>query len=192
MYMNYKNILNVIDSCEDIYHVKTIINSINDNQVASKQWLIENCSDYFDLFSDAKVLIVAGWYGLLGDMLYRGEYFKDITICDMDPKCRQFGKKLYPHLNHKTKRMDEINPVEYDQLICTACEHITDVELNNFLSKKTPGTLVVLQSNNYFEIEEHINCKSTLQEFESAVNLRIIKSFELPTEKYSRFMIVGY
>ena len=192
MYMNYKNILNAIDRCDNIYDVKTIVNSINDNQVQSKEWLIENCFEYFDMFDDAKTLIAAGWYGLLGDMLYRGEYCSDITIYDMDPKCREFGKKMYPHLKHITRRIKNIDAYGYHQIICTACEHVDDNELNEFLNKKSPGSLVILQSNNYFGIPGHINCKTSLAEFQSSVNFNIIKSFELKTEKYNRFMIVGY
>ena len=192
MYMNYKNILNVIDCCDNIYRVKTIVNSINDNQVQSKEWLIENCFEYFDMFNDAKTVVVAGWYGLLGDMLYRGEYCSNITICDMDPKCREFGKRLYPHLKHITQRMSEIDVSDYDQIICTACEHIGDDELNEFLSKKKRSALTVLQSNDYFGIDGHINCKNLLKDFENSVNLQIIKTLELQTEKYKRFMIIGY
>lgn len=192
MYMDYKNILNAIDRCDNIYDVKTIINSVNDNQVQSKEWLIENCIEYFDMFDDAKTIIMAGWYGLLGDMLYRGEYCQDITVCDMDPKCRLFGKKMYPHLNHITKRMKHVDPYGYHQIICTACEHISNDELKSFLSKKSPGSLVILQSNNYFGIPGHINCKNTLDEFKSSVDLRIVKSCQLRTEKYTRYMIIGY
>jgi hypothetical protein len=192
MYMDYKNILNAINRCDNIYDIKTIINSINDNQVASKEWLLENCHEYFDMFQDAKIIIMAGWYGLLGDMLYNGKYATDITICDMDPKCKLYGKKLYPHLKYRTDRMSDVDASTYDEIICTACEHITDTELNEFLLKKKSGALVILQSNNYYGIDGHINCKNSLDEFKSSVNLTIIKTVELKLEKYTRFMIIGY
>ena len=189
MYMNYKNILNVLDRCDDIRTIKDIINSVNDNQIFNKEWLIESC---FKHITNTSTVIVGGWYGFLGDMLTRNDLCDDITICDMDPKCKQFGKQLYPQLKHITQRMSDIDPSYYNQIICTACEHISDNELNKFLSKRLGNKLTILQSNNYFGIDGHINCKDSLQEFKDSIDLQIIDSMELYTPKYNRFMVIGY
>jgi len=189
MYMNYKNILSVLDGCDDISIVKDIINSVNDNQIFSKEWLIESC---FKHITNTPTVIVGGWYGFLGDMLISNDMCDDITICDMDPNCKKFGQQLYPRLKHSTKRMGDIEPNYYNQIICTACEHITDDELNTFLSKRLDGKLIILQSNNYFGIDGHINCKQSLQEFKNSIDLTIIDSMELHTSKYNRFMVIGY
>ena len=48
-----------------------------------------------------------------------------------------------------------------------------------------------MQSNNYFELEEHINCVHTANELASKVNFSHFKTFELEMPKYTRFMIIG-
>jgi hypothetical protein len=50
---------------------------------------------------------------------------------------------------------------------------------------------VILQSNNYYEIDEHINCKDSLEHFCSSYHLNVIESMELERDKYNRFMLVG-
>ena len=47
--------------------------------------------------------------------------------------------------------------------MCTSCEHISDETLNKFLRTRKEQSLVVLQSNNYFGLDEHINCKNSLK-----------------------------
>ena len=76
-------------------------------------------------------------------------------------------------------------------IISTSCEHFSDKELNNFLSKRKTNTIVVLQNNNYFALPEHKNCKNNLNEFANSLDLHIIDSMELKTDAYTRYMIVG-
>ena len=75
-------------------------------------------------------------------------------------------------------------------MICTSCEHITDDDLNNFLSKVKEGSLVILQSNNY-NIPEHINYKDNVGEFEWGVDLNVQWRGELDMDKYTRYMLCG-
>ena len=51
---------------------------------------------------------------------------------------------------------------------------------------------IVLQSNNYYELKEHINCSSSLDQFIKKSNLTdILIAEELQLQKYKRFMIMG-
>jgi hypothetical protein len=88
--------------------------------------------------------------------------------------------------------MSDIDPNLYKQVICTACEHINDIELNKFLDKRTRKQLTIVQSNDYYGIQGHTNCKNSLKEFEDSLNLNIIESMELQTTNYRRFMIIGF
>ena len=175
--------------------VKRIINSINDNQIESKMWLVEKLKEHLDMFSDSpKICVAAGWYGLTAHLLTL--YTKEkIVSFDIDPECKIIGNKLYnSHNDIKfiTKDINDFDPKEFDIIICTSCEHITDDELNRFLDKRKSNSLVVLHSNNYYEIEEHINCKDSLQDFEKSVNLNILNSYEKRIEnKFDRYMIIG-
>ena len=50
-------------------------------------------------------------------------------------------------------------------VVCTACEHIDSEELYFYLSNKNKNMLVCLQSNNYYEVNSHVNCHDSLEEF---------------------------
>ena len=71
-----------------------------------------------------------------------------------------------------------------------SCEHISDELINKLISKEEDA-FVILQSNNYFELDEHINCKKSLLDFKNSIKLKIdyegVKSFL----KYDRYMLIG-
>jgi hypothetical protein len=51
---------------------------------------------------------------------------------------------------------------------------------------------VLLQSNDYFECDQHVNCAESLEVFIKKANLKTVYfSGELQLEKYKRFMIIG-
>jgi flagellar biosynthesis regulator FlbT len=78
-----------------------------------------------------------------------------------------------------------------DTFINTSCEHIEN--FTDWFKLLLPGKLVALQTNNYFEIEDHINCVNSLDEFKQQVPLsNIIYEGELELEKYTRYMVIGY
>jgi len=52
---------------------------------------------------------------------------------------------------------------------------------------------VVLQSNDYYGLNEHVNCKRNLSEFKWSIKMNIINSLEKRIDdKFNRFMLVGY
>ena len=54
---------------------------------------------------------------------------------------------------------------KFNVLVCTSCEHLEQKVIDDMLEKTKKGTLIILQSNNYFEIEDHINCHNTIDKF---------------------------
>ena len=83
---------------------------------------------------------------------------------------------------------------DYDKhnlIINTVCEHMTPDQYNEWLDKLPSNKRIVLQSNDYFSHEEHVNCKQTLEEFQKDCNLNVDIAGSMPTEKYNRFMIIG-
>ena len=68
--------------------------------------------------------------------------------------------------------------------------------MNNFeewYAKIPSGKLVVLQSNNFFEVEEHINCATDLDDFSKMTPMEhVYYKGELELEKYTRYMRIGY
>ena len=52
--------------------------------------------------------------------------------------------------------------------------------------------MVILQSNNYFKIKDHINCHNNVVDFEKTLKLdKILYRGTLKLDKYDRYMVVG-
>jgi hypothetical protein len=187
------NVLKVIRGLNKDQLIDSIIGSVNPKQQECKDWLIDESSKYIEVMQDPKICVAAGWYGLLASKL-RDFTENEILSFDIDPMCKTIGKKLYKNdygIKFDTKDIKEFYPNEYDILVCTSCEHITDDDLNNFLSRGKKSSLIILQSNNYFDLEEHINCKNNIGEFEWSVNIEPLYRGELDMGKYTRYMLIG-
>ena len=195
-----QNILKAISKITDNADIKSIINSVNSNQITSKEWLIDSISDRLEfIVKNPKVCVAAGWYGMLADKM-RDFTDNKVVSFDIDPKCAEYGKIMYPEVSFKTADINDFHAGKYDVLICTSCEHISDETLNKFLRTRKEQSLVVLQSNNYFGLEEHINCKNSLKEFTDSLSytvpsakINILNSSEKRiNDKFDRYMVIGY
>ena len=171
-----------IQSCDNIYTVKSIANSVNSNQIKNKKWLLKHLKPYLDMYVDPKIVVAAGWHGLTAHLIN-----KQVVSFDQDPTCAKV--KLFPNVSYQTSQIEVFDPSEYNIIICTSCEHISDKVLNDFLAKKNAACLVVLQSNNYYGIPEHINCKQNCNEFADSINFKILDKLTLKCHKYNRFMV---
>ena len=195
-----QNILKAISKITDNADIKSIINSVNSNQIASKEWLIDSISERLEfIVKNPKVCVAAGWYGMLADKM-RDFTDNKVVSFDIDPKCAEYGKIIYPEVSFKTADINDFHAGKYDVLICTSCEHISDETLNKFLRTRKEQSLVVLQSNNYFGLDEHINCKNSLKEFTDSLSytvpsakINILNSSEKRiNDKFDRYMVIGY
>tara|TARA_Y100001970_G_scaffold290728_1_gene425501 strand:+ start:4440 stop:5033 length:594 start_codon:yes stop_codon:yes gene_type:complete len=192
--MNFLKILKCIDNLNSDSIIKTIINSVNKDQIENKKWLIEKLTPYLHLYEKPKILVVAGWYGLLSDML--SKQIDDVVhSSDKDINCAKIGIKMFDNkVKYITKDIadyKEHHLKNYDVLICTSCEHIDDLLINSFISKKRKDSLIVLQSNNFIGIKDHINCKKSLKDFKNSINLNVQYEEKKSFEKYDRYMIIG-
>lgn len=184
--------LEVIDQITTDQTVKSIINSLNYNQKKSKLWLVNKARPLFEMIPDATVCVAAGWYGNLA------AYIRELTngeiLCyDMDPKCKEIGEKLHKGKNIKfaTERLQDFHPWNYNINICTSCEHIEQEDINMYLKKMKPGSVKILQSNNYYEIKEHINCRDSLDDFIKDYDMnRLLFKGTLKLDKYDRYMVI--
>ena len=197
----YKEVIqcirSIVNEYSDIQLVDSILNSVNDNQVKNKEWLTESLERYYenvkefpDLEGLPKTVLAAGWYGLAGHFIKK-EYDTEVTSFDMDPMCKIIGQKIFPNIRFQTSTIEEFNPRQYQIIICTSCEHISDKVINDFIAKKHPAAIVILQSNNYFSVEDHINCKNSLVEFENSINLKKFWSEQKNFGEYDRYMFIG-
>ena len=184
-------ILKVIGEVGSIKQVKSIINSINDNQEQSKNWLVEKSIEYFTFFDKPKICIAAGLYGSLADIL-KAHIDKGVLSFDKDSQCKAIGQKLYKDVTFATAEIEYFNFRSYDIVICTSCEHLKQKVVDDMLEKIKKGALAILQSNNYFEVEDHINCHNSVEEFKKTLKLeKILYKGTLKLENCDRYMVVG-
>ena len=80
-----------------------------------------------------------------------------------------------------------------DTIINTSCEHIAN--FSDWYSMIPKGKLVILQSNNFTDLQEHVNCSSSLKEFSESIHMsETLYEGELDlTDQggYIRFMKIG-
>ena len=183
-------------------------------QLKSKLWLVEELSKLNQ--SLGTVYLCAGWYSTLATMLFESNMQVDkIRSFDIDESCVSIAETMNkPWVLDKwkfkatTKDIHDINfnmhsyvtknskgeeseVVESpDTIINTSCEHIKNFD--EWYNKIPKNKLVILQSNNYFEIEDHINCSKSLDEFsDSAPMTNVLYEGYLDLDKYLRYMKIG-
>jgi len=189
--MIMENILKVIDDITNDGQVKSIINSVNDNQEKSKNWLLTKVGKYIRIIDNPKIVVAAGWYGHLADKLRQFSDEKVLSF-DKDPNTKFIGNKLYNDVWFKVTPIEEFKFKKFNVVVCTSCEHLEQTIIDDMIDKCLPGTLIVLQSNNYRDIEDHINCFDNVDEFEKSLKLNeVFFKDTLSFEKYDRYMVIG-
>ena len=79
------------------------------------------------------------------------------------------------------------------QLLIQVANNFSKENFNKWYWSIPDGCLIILQSNNYKVIEEHVNCVSSLNEFKTHVMFdELVFEGELKLEKYIRYMLIGY
>ena len=184
-------------------------------QLRSKLWLVNELKKIgIDL---GVVFLCAGWYGTLATMLFEsGLSIEKIRSFDIDESTENIAEifnRPWVIDNWKFKPVvQDICDINFDEhsyvvskddgtfevlwdvpdtIINTSCEHIKD--FNQWYKKIPKGKFVVMQCNNFKEVEEHVNTHDTLESFSQQTPLEVeLYSGELDLGKYKRFMRIGY
>lgn len=184
-------------------------------QLQSKQWLVQELER-----ADVElgtVFLCAGWYATLSTMLFESNIKVDkVRSFDIDPSCVSIAETFNkPWVMEDWKfqaSVEDIHNINYnshtytvsrsdgtlcsltdspDTIINTSCEHISD--FSTWYNSIPKGKLVVLQSNNYFEVDEHVNCVVDNNDFaRMAPMTQELYAGHLDLEKYTRFMRIGF
>ncbi|MDA7948233.1 MAG: methyltransferase domain-containing protein [Hyphomicrobiaceae bacterium] len=177
----------------------TLGHALNRNQMTSKTWLVDKLHGATG-GQLGRVCILGGWYGVLGAMLLHDPRFAVERVCsvDMDPTCEDIAKSLNrTHVEagkfeFRLANMYEIDfpKSEFDLIVNTSCEHLETID--RWFERIPAGTLLTLQSNNYFGIDGHVNCVENIGQFKQQVPLsQTLFEGELELKKYTRFMLIG-
>ena len=177
-----------------------MLEAVDDIQVASKLWLIDELGRLTDV-ADSELLVLGAWYGVLPLLLtLRLERTPKRTVCvDFDPDACRLGEKvigsMVPNVEY---RCADVMDYDYEAwgrrpgtiVVNTICEHLPDLE--RWWGRIPPGQLVVLQSNNYAACPDHVNCARSLADMKEQTPLsEVLFEGVLPLSLFDRFMIIG-
>ena len=192
------------------------IDCISRGQLESKKWLVDELKNIDNLVL-GKVCLCAGWYATVVPLLVEADIeFDLIRSFDLDPSvwkiAEAFNKDLlidgwkfkaqtadineldFSVTRFETERDDgTFQPLKerFNTIVNTSCEHIEGFD--SWYNKMPAGKLMILQSNNYFEIDEHVNCSESLEAFAKQTPMsQVLYQGELELEKYTRYMRIGY
>jgi hypothetical protein len=188
--------------------------SLSQGQIKSKLWLINELKKLkLDL---GTVFLCAGWYAILATLIFENNIkVTKIRSFDIDKTvlaiAERFNKKwVLEDWKFKPAVYDihDINFNEFtynvtrtdgqvreltdkpDTIINTSCEHINN--FSDWYRKIPAGKLLILQTNNYFDLQEHVNCSDSLASFGDITPMeQVLYEGSLDCGQYVRFMRIG-
>jgi hypothetical protein len=194
---DWKNAL----SSSEPYVFKRVMDSMNQSQLESKLWIIQELIKLG--VKPKRVAILAGWFAqyivpLLYDNFESVEWVENFEI-DQDVKrlSYKFNKRLKEDKKYRTLitnvMFDRIQS-GMDTIINCACEHMYPMwkfrELNETFQK---NPLYILQSSNDEQHEDHINCVNSEEELIDQARIKdvIYSGSKILSNKSTRFMVIG-
>ena len=175
--------------------------AIDDIQIASKLWLIDELTRVTDVAS-RQMVVLGAWYGILPLLLnWRLAQPPAHMLCvDIDPAAVHAGKRLIgPLFDNVEYRVGDAMTFDYEAfhghpksiVVNTVCEHLP--LFTTWWDSIPPGQLVVLQSNDYFICPDHVNAVHSLEEMKSQAPMsRVLFAGALPLLQWHRFMLIGH
>ena len=185
--------MDAVRNSEDRYRT---LESFWKGQLRSKRWLVEELEESA-LPSKNKIVIHGGWNGVLASMLFNSDInIEHITSVDIDPECEQVASTINKRQEMEGRfRAVTADMCDYDYdaniVINTSCEHITQQQYEQWLDNVPQNAIIVLQSNNYTELDEHIRCAKGINDFTHQSQIKPFFRGTFPTQNYERYMIIG-
>lgn len=187
-----------------------IVDAFSRGQIKSKIWMAEELDKL--ALTNAHVLVIGSWLGLASRFIDRAQWAK-IRMLDQDPRCMDISDKIFNleylenhlvkgvvgdvdqvHIDTKgyvlpmTGYEERFNP---DLVINTSSEHMSTNWFQQLKYKKL-RPIVVIQSNNLFDIPEHVNAVYSIEHMKKIFNMsKILYEGELQLSGYKRFMLIG-
>ena len=201
---DWKNALSQTSSSEP-YLLKRMLDSMNQSQLESKLWIIQ---ELIKLEIKPKIVaILAGWYSqyIIPLLIEHGVEFIYNFEIDRDAKdiSYKFNKRYKDQEKYECHITDimfkeiwrkEENYGAFDVLINTSCEHMFPMRRFRELNKNLSGNpIYVLQSTNEDKYEDHINCVSGPEELAEQAELTnvVYSGTKVLDNGMNRFMVIG-
>lgn len=204
------------------YPEANLRDAYSQGQILSKNWLMKELKKIIEDPRDTTidlgtVFLCAGWYGTLAVMLYESEIpITKIRSFDLDDEAWAIAETINrPYVMNEWQfkaQTEDVHNINYNDghnyltyrrdgevrdlydvpntIINTSCEHIDN--FTEWYDSLPRSRLLILQTNDYEGIDDHVNCISSIDEFKEMCPMRDIK-YEgvLNLDKYNRYMLIG-
>ena len=182
-----------------------LLDSFSPNQFKSKERLVKLIRDELIISTNSEIVIFGGWYGSI--LIPAFKEVKKITLVDKDEKVIGIAKnRLFNHYKNVEFIVDDIFKNFRDQyqtadlFINTSCEHMKSMKewgpaptyKNPWWYRCSPAHFA-FQSNNMYDIQDHINCVSTIEEFKEQLpdNAEVLIEDKIKDDRGIRFTLIG-
>lgn len=185
-------------------------------QIESKLWMVDKLKEMFPDKNLGTIAHYGGWYATVAQHLFQYYNIKNYWNLEKDTFCLNISedfnrqqrnnnwqfKSIGIDVNDIYWRDDDFfrckatniegKKIEVDirpnLIINTSCEH-----MDNEWHRRIPdGIPIVLQTNDYFSNEQHVNCCENLQAaIDKYPMSETFYTGEITTANYKRFMIIG-
>jgi hypothetical protein len=207
----FKRILNELRS--DNYNMRDrIIDSFSTNQFKAKETIVNKLVELNIITKESRIAIMGGWFGsilipaLIDKVAHIDLYDLDeITIriskniiCPDYKNVRHYIRNVFDdiptdmpckHVHPNSKEYHEPAVLNWDVLINPSCEHMPPMRDWPWWF---PNKYFCLTSNNMFDIEDHINCVSTIDDFIMQLPpCDILHEDIISDDRGDRFLIIG-
>lgn len=202
MARDWKNAINASEG----YLRKRVADSMNESQLVSKMWLVEELSNLN--VKPVNISLLAGWFAqYIVPLLYDNfESIEWIENFEMDRDIKRVAYKFNTRYKKEDKYKVSIRNVmfgnlislsspTFDTVINCSCEHM--YPMSKFKKLKNTGVddnaLYILQSSNDTQYDDHINCVNDADELADQANLIDIlyAGEKLLPNGMTRFMVIG-
>ena len=194
----------ISSSMREIREDKDLLDSFSPNQFKSKLKLVEHIDKLNILTKESEIVIFGSWYGSILIPAFYNKV-KKITCIDKDPKVISRAKyELFKDFNVEFITGDVFEFRDQyknaDLFINTSCEHMKSMKewgpaptyKNPWWDRVSPAYFA-FQSNNMYDIEGHINCVSSMEEFKYQMpdKAEILVEDKIIDDRGTRFMLIG-
>ena len=199
--------------------MSVISDAMSRSQIKSKIWLIEELEKIKSSYS--YVLVMAGWFGQLKLIYDKRLTYKKMRIAEIDKSACEISDYIFNLSNLENYKVKAVNAdinnltlhkngyewdVENfkerskftekflpDLIINTSAEHMTEEWFHQIRFKEVENNpIVAIQSNNLFDIPEHVNCVHSVDHMKKKFPMKeILYEGELQLKGYKRVMLIG-
>ena len=196
-----------------------IYDAMSRSQIKSKIWLVEELSKIETNYPN--VTVMAGWFGQIKTIYDKRLTYSKMRIVELDKEACETSDYIFNIANLENYKVKAVNAnineltlhkngyewnVENfkesskysekflpDLIINTSAEHMTEEWYNQIRFKQLESDpIVAIQSNNLFNIPEHINCVHSVDHMKKKFPMReILFEGELQLKGYKRVMLIG-